>query len=121
MSVHQFLLDENVDPALQEALHRNSPGMVVWLVGNPGAPGLGALDPEILLWCEAHNFSLVTNNHTSMPVHLRAHLSASHHVPGIFILNPKMSFAKTVDELALLWGASDIEEYSDKINFLSLE
>ena len=121
MSVHQFLLDENVNPFLQEALHRNSPGMVVWLVGDPGAPRLGTLDPEILLWCEVHSFSLVTNNRSSMPVHLQEHLSTEHHVPGIFILNPKMSFAKTVDELALLWGASDLEEYADMINYLPLE
>jgi hypothetical protein len=36
---------------------------------------LWTLDPEILLWCEAHRFILVTNNRRSMPRHLADHLA----------------------------------------------
>jgi hypothetical protein len=91
MSDLRYLLDENVDPVLWRALKRQAPEMAVWRVGAPGGPPKGMLDPDILLWCAANGFVLVTNNRKSMPVHLSEHLAAGRHVPGIFILNPAMS------------------------------
>ena len=87
-------------------------------IGDPGAPPHGTLDPDILLWCENNDFSLVTNNRASMPVHLRDHLLAGRHVPGIFILHNKMSLRETVDELALIWLATEPDEYTDLIGYL---
>ncbi len=55
-----------------------------------------------------------------MPVHLRDHLDAGHHVPGLFILNPNMSIGDTVDELALVCGASESDEYRDLLIYLPI-
>jgi hypothetical protein len=120
MSAIKYLLDEHVNPRLQKALRRQSPETVAWCVGDPGAPLLHSLDPEILIWCEAHSFSLVTNNRASMPVHLRNHLAAGRHVPGIFILNLNMSMGETIDELTLIWSVSEAEEYADQLNYLPI-
>lgn len=92
--------------------------MAVWMVGDPGAPARGTLDPEILTWCEMNEFSLVKNNRSSMSVHLKAHLEAGQHVPGIFILDASMSLGQTIDELLLIWGAASPQEYADLVNFL---
>lgn len=118
MNSIQYLLDENVDDSLRKGLHLHWPEIVVWRIGDPTAPRIGTLDPEILLWCEAHNFSLVTNNRDSMPGHLQNHLAAGHHIPGIFTLNANMSIGETIEELALIWGASEPDEYADQINYL---
>lgn len=120
MSPIRYLLDEHVDPALRTQLIRHEPDLVVWMLGDPGAPKRGTPDPEILLWCEANGFLLVTANRKSMPVHLRAHLSAGHHVPGILVLNPGMTIGATLDELLLIWGASEAEEYRDLLLYLPL-
>jgi hypothetical protein len=118
MNTIKYLLDENVDHSLRSALHQNWPEMTVWIIGDPGVPKRGTSDPDILIWCEANNFSLVTNNRASMPVHLREHLAAGRHIPGIFILNPNMTIGDTAAELALIWGGSEPEEYFDLLNFL---
>ena len=55
-----------------------------------------------------------------MPDHLRDHLAAGHHFPGMFTLNPKMSVSETMEELALIWGASNPDEYADQIVYLPL-
>jgi hypothetical protein len=89
-------------------------------VGDAGVPFLSTHDREILIWCEKNGFLLVTNNRASMPVHLQAHLEEGHHLPGIFIINPKMNIAETADELALIWGASESEEYYDQLLYLPL-
>lgn len=120
MSEIKSLLDERVNPRLRKGLKRLAPEIVVWRLGDPSAPTLGTLDPEILLWCEERGFSLVTNNRESMPVHLREHLAAGRHMPDIFTLNPNMTIGETADELVLIWGASEAEEYADQLNYLPL-
>jgi hypothetical protein len=113
-----YLLDENVNPRLRDALQRRLPDMVAWRVGDPGASALQASDPDILIWCEANNFILITNNRTSMPIHLRDHLMTGRHIPGIFILSPDMAIGETADELALIWEASEPDEYFDRLSYL---
>ncbi len=120
MSPVKYLLDENVDDIYRKGLHAHYPEIVVWRIGAPMAPVIGTLDPEILVWCEANGFSLVTNNRESMPNHLQDHLAAGRHVPGIFTLNPDMAIGETVEELALIWGASRPGEYGDQINYFPL-
>jgi hypothetical protein len=62
----RYLLDENVNPVLRVELLKRAAGMIIWKVGDPGAPSRGTADPDILLWCEKNSFILVTNNRKSM-------------------------------------------------------
>ena len=114
----RYLIDENVNPVYQNQLQRREPDLIVWSVGDPGAPPKGTLDPDILNWCEEQEFLLITNNRTSMPLHLAEHLAQAHHIPGIFILNPKMSIGETLDELILIASTSEDTEYQDSIRYL---
>jgi hypothetical protein len=118
MSTIKFLLDEHVNPRFRKALVRRESEMIVRCIGDVGVPPLQTSDPDILLWCEAHGFSLVTNNRASMPVHLQDHLAAGRHIPGIFVLNPNMTMGETIDELILIWAASDSDEYVDQLRYL---
>lgn len=89
-------------------------------VGEIGTPPKSTLDPEILLWCEEHNFILVTNNRSSMPVHLADHIAQGHHIPGILILNADFSFGQNIEELILIAECAFEEEYQDQIVFLPI-
>lgn len=104
----------------RRAVRRAAPQITVWCVGDAGAPALGAKDPEILRWCEAYNFILVTDNRRSMPVHLRDHLAAGGHIAGIFVLRPDLTMGAIVDELSLIREASLPDEYRDRICYLPL-
>ncbi len=114
----KYLLDENVDRAYLLQLRRQEPELTVLMVGDPGNPPKGTLDPEILLWCEATEFVLVTNNRASMPVHLAEHLAQGRHIPGIFILNPDLGIGENLEELILAAIASIENEYQDRIVYL---
>jgi hypothetical protein len=110
----------HVGRRLQRALRRRSAELIVWRIGDPGAPRESTPDPEILIWCEANNFLLVTNNRSTMPVHLRDHLEAGHHVPGIFILSESKIVGATAAELHLIWAAPAAEEHQDQIRHLPI-
>ncbi|MCP4346171.1 MAG: hypothetical protein GY795_11690 [Desulfobacterales bacterium] len=120
MSHRKYLLDENISPRLKKALLRQSPDMLVRCVGDSGAPPLQTTDPDILIWCENKNFTLVTNNRASMPVHINDHLAVNRHIPGIFILNPIMTMQEIIDELTLIWELAEPDEYTDRIIYLPL-
>ena len=120
MNEIRYLLDENVNPVLRVALLRSKPSLTVWQVGILGAPTLGTLDPEILIWCEENGFILATNNRQSMPLHLKDHLATGRHATGIFILNAEMSVGETIDELLFIASASSTEEYRDQIIYLPI-
>jgi len=113
-----YLLDEHVPRALQTALSRRAPELPVWRIGGPGAPARGTPDPEILRWCEERSVVLVTNNRSTMPEHLRAHLAQGQHVPGIFFLNTAMSLRETVTQLLLFAGATEPYEHRDLFRYL---
>lgn len=116
--MRRFLIDENISPEYRTQLLRHEPSLTVLAVGDEGAPPKSTPDPEILVWCEQHQFSLITNNRDSMPQHLSDHLSAGNHVPGIFTINRKVSMGLIIDELLLIAGASNEDEHIDRITYI---
>ncbi|MEH1854241.1 MAG: hypothetical protein V7L11_21790 [Nostoc sp.] len=82
----KYLLDENVDKVYNRQFLQRNPNLMMWVVGDPGAPPRGTLDQEILYWCEEYNFILVTNNRTSMPGHLAEHIAQDRSIPGIVLM-----------------------------------
>jgi hypothetical protein len=116
----KYLIDENVDPLYLVQLRRLQLELTVWMIGEPNIPPKGTLDPEILLWCEEFEFILVTNNRSSMPVHLRDHLNEGHHVPGIFIMSPNLTIKQHLTELIVIAEGSFDGEYQDRIIHLPL-
>ena len=116
----RYLLDEHIAPAYRTELLRAKPDLVVWLIGDPGVPSKGTLDPEILEWCEENSFLLVTNNRKSMPGHLVDHLANARHVPGILVINPDRGMGTMIDQLVLIASALHEEEYQDLIIYLPI-
>ncbi len=85
-----------------------------------GAPALGTVDPEILIWCEENVFILVANNRKSMRVHLQGHLATGRRAAGILILNAEMSVGETFVKLVLRPTASSAKEYQGQIIYLPI-
>lgn len=120
MSRIRFLLDENTAHAIGDQLRRRQPEIEILVIGTNPAPSIGTLDPEILLWLEHEGYCLVTRNRRSMPGHLKDHLTAGHHMPGIFTLRSKASMGTVIEELLLIWTAAEIGEYQDQIIYIPL-
>ena len=116
--MRRYLIDENISPQYRTQLLYHEPSLTVFVIGDEGAPARGTPDPEILVWCEQNQFSLITNNRDSMPKHLSDHIAAGHHVPGIFTIKRRVPMGLIIDQLLLIVGASDEDEYMDEIKYL---
>src|SRR5437899_3146627 len=92
----RFLLDENLSSRYRRQLSRHEPELILRSVGDADAPPLGMLDPDLLVWCEEHDYLLVTNNRRSMPGHLRGHLAAGRHIPGILIIRRRADIGEVI-------------------------
>ena len=116
----RYLFDKNVAVALIVELRRRDPDLIIWSVGDPGAPPRGTPDPHSLIWCEEHEFVLMTNNRRTMPAHLSDHLGGGRHLPGIFQLNPGIGMGETIDLLLMAARVSLLEEHRDQITYLPM-
>ena len=116
----RFLLDENMDRAIQRQLQRLNSEIDVKLVGDAEVPPRGTSDPDILMWIEREDYILVTKNRRTMPKHFVEHLAADRHVPGVLCIRKYVTMAALIDVLYLIWYASDTEEYRDRLVFIPL-
>jgi len=116
----RLLLDEHLSHAIQSQLLRLDAQIEILVMGQSFAPAIGVADPDILLWLEQTGYVLVTNNRRTMPDHLRAHYDAGHRIPGIFLLKRHARIGQVIEQLYLLWVASEDEEYMDRLLYLPM-
>lgn len=120
MSRIRFLLDEDTPHAIRDQLLRRRPDMDVLVVGDDLAPALGAPDPELLRWIEREGYVLVSRNRRTLARHLREHLEAGGHVPGILLLRRQSPLGQVLEDLTLIWEAARPEEFVDRVEYLPL-
>ena len=116
----RYLLDENLPRRVKNQLIFHEPSLEVQLVGENQVPSLGTTDPNILKWCEKNDYILVSRNRSTMPMHFKEHIEKGRHVPGILLIRKEILIGKLIEDLLLIWGASEPEEYRDQIVYLPL-
>lgn len=120
MTPPRFLLDEHVPYVIRSRLLRLDTELDVLAVGQPLAPPKGTADPDILTWIEKTGYILVTANRRTIPEHVRAHYAAGNHIPGVLLLRRGASLGQIIEQLYLLWVASDAAEYVDRLLYLPM-
>ena len=117
-----FLLDEHLrGPLWQAVLQYNLRGDA-WLdvvrVGDPPDLPLAADDPAMLKWAERQGRILVTEDRHTMARHLRDHLAAGHHSPGIIFVRAGQSMRAVTEALTLIAQAGEPAELADAITYI---
>lgn len=111
MSTIKFLFDENANPRFKATLLRRQPAIDVLQVGDRGAPPRTTLDPDLLVYLEGARRILVSDNRKSMPGHLQDHWAHGGSCWGIFWIKPGTTFDHLAEDLELIWGTMDAEEW----------
>lgn len=119
-----LILDENVSGNILSALRRspNTGGGVIDViqVGESSAPPKGTLDPDLLVWCEANDRVLVTNDRQTMPDHFQEHLAAGRHSPGALLIKRGLGIRAVVAELVFISEVGQSEDFRDQIQYIPL-
>ena len=116
----RFLFDENDAQKLADALVLEEPAIEVFVVGQLGEPPKGTPDPELLKYAEVQELTLVTLDKRSMPVHVKDHLRSGRHTCGVIIPRRGFPYHRYIDELLLIWFASQAEEWKDRFKRVPL-
>ena len=120
MSQVRLLIDESLRLSSVAALRRAEPAMDVWRVGQTGMPAFGSPDPALLAFCEREKRLLVSLDRATMPDHVAAYLAAGGSTWGVLLVTRRCSFRQLLDDLVLVWSATEAEEWRDSIHYLPL-
>lgn len=120
MSQARFLNDENMRLSVVAALRRIEPAMDVWRVGQSGMPPFGSSDPDILAFCETAGRILISLDRASIRTHVEAHQAAGGQTSGVLLVTRRCSFRQLLDDLVLIWIASEAEEWRNTIHYLPI-
>jgi hypothetical protein len=119
----RYLFDENLCGPAWDAVERHNARAInvidVVRVADPQDLPLGSTDPDILLWAERSDRILVTLDVATMQNHLRGHLAAGHHYPGVFLVSLGAEISYLIEMLATAVHASDPEEWRDGSCFIA--
>lgn len=84
------------------------------------AAGLrGRPDPEVLGIAAREGSILVTHDHKTMPQHFAEFISRGSS-PGVFVILQNIPVIEAIDELVMIWAASEAEEWINRICYLPL-
>lgn len=117
----RFLADHNFRDAIVTGLRRQRPLMDIITARDVGIELLP--DPQVLAFAREHGRLLLTHDKRTMPTYLddllRA-LPSGEHSPGGFVVPQMMATGKAINDLLLIWEASEPEEWQDRLTFLPL-
>jgi len=80
---------------------------------------IGLPDEEVLSIAAFEGRILVSHDVTTMPDHFAAFVTQQNN-PGLFLIPQSLSINRAVEELLLIWGAPEPEEYVNTIIWLPL-
>lgn len=108
----RFQGDENFSGPVIDGLLRKNPRIDFRTSHSMQLAGL--LDDKVLQRSAADNRILVTHDLRTMPVHFGVFITNSNS-PGVIVIPRSMSISASVEELFMIWAASEHEEYFNRI------
>jgi hypothetical protein len=75
----------------------------------------GVSDPRVLALAAEQYRILVSHDFRTMPRHFADFLLAHGSSPGLILVPQYLPIGEAIEELVLIWGASDAEEWRNRI------
>ncbi len=113
----RFQADANLNQIILLAVRRREPAVDFQTALEAGLAGLN--DPEVLAFAARERRILVTHDRKTMPRHFFEFISTETSA-GVLIIPQYVSVAAAVDDLLLIWYATEAEEWINQIRSLPL-
>lgn len=113
----RFQADADLNALIIRKLLRREPHIDFQSATAAGLMGLN--DPEVLAVAAREGRLLVSHDETTLPRHFGAFIGA-HDSAGVLIVSQALAHSVVVEELLLIWAASEAEEWVNRIAYLPL-
>ena len=113
----RFQADADLNQIILRALIRHEPEVDFQTATKAALAGL--TDQDVLAMAMREGRVLVTHDQTTMPRHF-ADFIASNISPGLIVIPQRLPLFSAVEDLLLIWSASEADEWVNRICFLPL-
>ena len=113
----RFLADYDFNAEIVDGLLRRESSIDIKTGFEAGLQGVS--DPDVLGRAADEGRVLVTHDQSTMPEHFSQFI-AEQTSPGLLIVSQHLSLSIAVEELLMIWAASEAEEWLNRITYLPL-
>ena len=113
----RFQADADLHEMMVTALVRREPAVDFQTATAAGLAGLH--DPHVLERAATEGRVLVSHDQSTMPHHFAAFIQHQQSA-GVLIVPQHLPYTSVVEELLLIWAASEAEEWMNRIAYLPL-
>jgi hypothetical protein len=113
----RFQADADFNQKIVAGLRRREPTIEFRSAGEGGV--IGRPDPKVLAQAASEGRVLVSHDRQTMPGHFRR-LIEKQASPGLVIVSQELDIGRAIEELLLVWAASEAEEWENTVIFLPL-
>lgn len=108
-----FLADADFNHLIVKGCRRAEPAMDFLSANEAKLRTLS--DPQVLALAAEQNRILVTHDRQTMPRHFGEFLIEHGSSPGIFLVSQDAPIGEVIEDLVLIWAASDAAEWRNRI------
>jgi len=113
----KFQADADLDGRILRGLRRIAPEIDIRTAPEAGLAGLQ--DPEVLRIAAEAGRTLISQDRRTMPAHF-ARFCATASSPGVILLREATSISTAIEEIILIWSASEAEEWKGRLVWIPL-
>lgn len=86
----------------------------------PEAGLRGMKDPAVLELAASLTRILVSHDMGTMPRHFQSYRAAGNTSAGVFLIRQDLDIGAAIEELVIIWQASEASDWTDKLEWLPL-
>jgi len=114
----RFLADADLNKAIVSGVLRREPSLD--FLTAQAAQLRGMSDPEVLELAAQQQRVLVSHDVGTMPSHFSAFKKSGKQSSGVFLIPQSFDVGMAIDELLLVWLASEASDWKDRLVWLPL-
>jgi hypothetical protein len=114
----RFLADADLNKAIVSGVLRREPSIDVLTAHVAGLRRMK--DPEVLTLAAGQQRVLVSHDVGTMPAHFRVFRNAGKQSAGVFLVPQSLDIGTAIEELLLIWLASEAMEWENRLEWLPL-
>jgi hypothetical protein len=114
----RFLADADLNQAIVSGLLRREPSLDFLTARMAALNGLR--DAEVLALAAKQQRVLVSHDASTMPAQFQVFRNDGRASAGVLLIPQKMEVGKAIDELMLVWMASEMAEWENRLVWLPL-